>query len=78
MKGLRDELGKTDVVVLCCPHSSETDWLVNAGFLARMKHGAVLVNVARGGVVDDAALLAALDSGRQRPGGHRRARCLRP
>ena len=64
MEGLRDQLGKADVVVLCCPHSSETDRLVDAGFLARMKHGAVLMNVARGGVVDDAALLAALDSGR--------------
>ncbi len=57
-------LGEADVVVLSCPHTRETDRLVDAGFLAACKAGVVLVNVARGGVIDDSALLAALDSGK--------------
>ncbi len=64
MDDLAGRLGEADVAVLCCPHSSETRHLVNEAFLARLKPGAVLVNVARGGVVEDRALLAALDSGR--------------
>lgn len=55
-----------DVVMVCTPLTEETRGLVNADFLARMKDGALLVNVGRGGVVDTAALLTELRSGRLR------------
>jgi phosphoglycerate dehydrogenase-like enzyme len=53
-----------DVVVLVLPLTDETRGLVDAAFLAAMRDGALLVNVARGPVVDTAALVAALRSGR--------------
>lgn len=55
---------ESDVVVLCCPLTEQTRGLVNAATLARMKRDAILINVARGPVVDTAALLAALREGR--------------
>ncbi|MFD5450707.1 2-hydroxyacid dehydrogenase [Streptomyces sp. NPDC127100] len=57
-------LPEADVVILSTPLTEETRGLVNADFLARMKDGALLVNVARGPVVDTKALLAELESGR--------------
>jgi D-3-phosphoglycerate dehydrogenase len=57
-------LENADVVVLACPLTPETHHLLDAGRLALMKRGAYLVNVARGAVVDQAALVAALDDGR--------------
>ncbi|MFD8523411.1 2-hydroxyacid dehydrogenase [Streptomyces capillispiralis] len=57
-------LPEADVVVLSTPLTETTRHLVDAGFLARMKDGALLVNVARGGVVDTKALLSELESGR--------------
>jgi phosphoglycerate dehydrogenase-like enzyme len=59
-------LPEADVVVLIVPKTSETIGLVDAAFLARMRDGALLVNVARGPVVDTGALLAELTSGRLR------------
>ena len=53
-----------DVVVLCCPLNVETRGLVDAATLATMKPDAILINVARGPVVDTAAVLAALREGR--------------
>ncbi|MCD7444926.1 2-hydroxyacid dehydrogenase [Streptomyces lincolnensis] len=57
-------LPEADVVVLSTPLTETTRHLVNADFLSRMKDGALLVNVARGPVVDTKALLAELESGR--------------
>ncbi|MDT9697366.1 2-hydroxyacid dehydrogenase [Streptomyces sp. P17] len=57
-------LPEADVVILSTPLTETTRHLVDAGFLARMKDGALLVNVARGGVVDTKALLAELEAGR--------------
>jgi len=55
-------LPDADIVALTCPLTPETTGLINAGRLARMKPSAVLVNVARGAVVDEPALVEALQS----------------
>ncbi|MEU7578402.1 2-hydroxyacid dehydrogenase [Streptomyces sp. NPDC041068] len=57
-------LPDADVVILSTPLTETTRGLVGADFLARMKDGALLVNVARGPVVDTKALVAELESGR--------------
>jgi phosphoglycerate dehydrogenase-like enzyme len=59
-------LPEADVVVVLVPVTEETAGLVDAGFLAAMRDGALLVNAARGVVVDTGALLAELRSGRLR------------
>ncbi|BAI71130.1 D-3-phosphoglycerate dehydrogenase [Azospirillum sp. B510] len=59
-----DRLWETaDALSLHLPYTPETHDLVNAGVIARLKPGSILVNVARGGIVDEAALAAALKSG---------------
>jgi D-3-phosphoglycerate dehydrogenase len=55
---------QSDVVVLCCPLNDDTRGLVDADTLALMKPGAILINVARGPVIDTPAVLAALREGR--------------
>lgn len=57
-------LPEADVVVLSTPLTESTRGLVDGAFLGRMKNGALLVNVARGPVVDTKALLAELEGGR--------------
>jgi phosphoglycerate dehydrogenase-like enzyme len=61
---LHDVLPRADVVVILVPVTSETRGLVNAKFLAAMKDGALLVNAARGAIVDTGALLRELNAGR--------------
>ena len=57
-------LARADFLTLHCPKTPETVGLIGAERLARMKPSAYLVNTARGGIVDEAALHAALTSGR--------------
>jgi phosphoglycerate dehydrogenase-like enzyme len=57
-------LAESDVVSLHLPLTPKTERIIDASALARMKSGAVLINTARGGLVDHAALIAALESGR--------------
>jgi phosphoglycerate dehydrogenase-like enzyme len=69
-----DEVGRTteleawlpeaDAVVICAPLTDETSGLVDAAAIAAMKPGTILVNIGRGGVVDEATLIEALRSGR--------------
>lgn len=57
----RARLGDFDWVILAVPATAETDGMIGAGELAAMKDSAVLVNIARGSVVDQDALVAALE-----------------
>jgi glycerate dehydrogenase len=54
-------LRESDVISLHCPLTAENPQMVNAGFLAKMKPTAYLINTARGGLVDEAALADALN-----------------
>lgn len=65
-EALPDLLPGADVVVLTVPLTEQTRGMVDKAFLARMKDGALLVNVARGPVVDTDALLAETSAGRLR------------
>lgn len=56
-------LARAEVLSLHCPLNAATRGLIGAAALARLPRGAILVNTARGGIVDEAALLAALESG---------------
>ena len=60
---LAELLPVSDVLCLHCPYGPATHHLVNAAALAALPDGAFVVNTARGGLVDEAALLQALDSG---------------
>jgi phosphoglycerate dehydrogenase-like enzyme len=64
MSDLKSLLPEADFVVLSCPLTAETENLIDADALARMKRSAHLVNVARGRVVDEPALVEALSARR--------------
>lgn len=57
---------ESDIISLHCPQTAQTENLINADTIAKMKDGAMLVNTARGGLVDENALVDALESGKLR------------
>ena len=61
---LAEALPAADVVSLHCPLTDATRGMVDAGFLASMKPGAILINTARGALIDEGALVAALAAGK--------------
>ena len=60
---LHELLGAADCVVLATPHTPETENLIDRSAIAAMKPGVVLVNIARGIVIDEEAMIKALESG---------------
>ena len=63
LASVEEVLERADFVSLHCPGGAETRHLMNAGRLARMKPGAILINTSRGDVIDEAALAEALAAG---------------
>jgi phosphoglycerate dehydrogenase-like enzyme len=63
LDNLEHALAVSDYVFLCLPHTPATHHLINAAMLAIMRPGATLINPGRGGLVDQEALLAAINSG---------------
>src|SRR5262249_35136190 len=61
---LADLVAQSDVVVLAAPHTPATKRMIGPGELERIKRGALLINVARGKLIDDDAVVGALRDGR--------------
>ncbi len=66
---LDDLCAQADFIVVAAPHNADSGDLINAEFLRRMKPDASLINVGRGAIVDEAALIEALDAKRIRAAG---------
>lgn len=60
---------QADIISLHCPLTAETENMINEDTIAKMKDGVILINTSRGQLVDEAALRAALDSGKVRAAG---------
>ena len=63
---LHDLQSRSDIVTLCCPLNADNRHLFDAEAFARMKSGSYLINTARGPLVDEAAIIEALQSGHLR------------
>ncbi|MEO3416820.1 glyoxylate/hydroxypyruvate reductase A [Roseovarius sp. CAU 1744] len=63
-EGLREALSSAEILVLLLPFTPQTGNILNAATMAQMPKGAVVINPGRGQLIDDDALLAALDNGR--------------
>jgi phosphoglycerate dehydrogenase-like enzyme len=61
---LKATLAACDALVLCCPLTERTRLIIDKPEIAAFKHGMVVVNVARGGLIDEAEMIAALQDGR--------------
>lgn len=61
--GLKAVLAAAEIVVLLLPRTADTENLINAARLRQMRRGAIIINPGRGALIDDDALLAALDVG---------------
>jgi len=64
LERLNDLCAEADVVMIACPATSETQGLIGAEQLALMKPTGIIVNIARGGIIDEPALIECLTEGR--------------
>lgn len=61
---LEDVIRYADIITVHTPLNAETRGIINAAHFPKMKDGVIIINCARGGIIDEAAMLAALDSGK--------------
>lgn len=61
---LEELLDRSDVISLVCPLNPETDKIINADSISKMKDGVIIINTSRGGLIDEEALSKALESGK--------------